>query len=186
VKLSGCGSENVLDLAADFVDLVAQAEGLEGGDGGLDDVGVIAGAEGLCEDVANTRCLDDSADAATSDDASTGRSGLEKDAAAAELADDLMRNRVVANCDLDEGFAGGIGSFANGLGDFVGLAEAEADLAGAVTGDDECAEGEAATALDDLGASVDENDFLCEIGLVAAGVAAVALIVSTFAGFSHN
>jgi hypothetical protein len=93
---------------------------------------------------------------------------------------------VVADGDFDKGFAGGIGGLADGLGDFVGFAEADADAAIAVSGDDEGAEGEAAATLDDFGASVDENDFLGEIAFFAGVAATVALIISSFAGFSHN
>ncbi len=175
------------DLAADLVDFIAQAEVLEGGDGGLDDVGVVARAEGLREDVADAGGLDDGTDAAAGDDAGAGGGGLEQDAAAAEFPDDFMGDGVLADGDLDEGFAGGIGGLADRLGDLVGLAETEADAPGAIARDDEGAEGEAASAFDDLCASVDEHDFLGEIGLVAGGVAAaVALVVSAFAGFSHN
>jgi hypothetical protein len=62
--------------------------------------------------------------------------------------------------------AGRIGSFADGFGDFVGLAETDADLAFAVTNDEERAEAEAATALDDFGASVNKDDLLEQIGFV--------------------
>ena len=177
----------VEDLAADLVYLIAQAEVLERGDGGLDDVGVIAGSQGLREDIADARGLDYGADAAAGDDAGTGRRRLEQDAAATEFPNDLMRDGVLEYGDLDQGFAGGIGSFADGLGDFIGLAETEADAALAIPGNDEGAEREAAATLDDLGASVDENDLLGEVGLIAAGVAAaITLIISAFAGFSHK
>ena len=183
----GFAGGDMLDFAADFVNFVAEAKHLQRCDGGFDYVGVVARAKGLGQHVANAGSLDDGTDAAAGNDACAGGSGLEKDASTAEFADDLVGNRVFADGNFNQGFASGIGGFADGLGDFVGLAEAEADFAGAVAGDDEGAEGEAATALDDLGASVDEDNFLGEIGFVARGVAAtVALVISAFAGFSHT
>jgi hypothetical protein len=72
--------------------------------------------------------------------------------------------------------AGRIGGFADRFGDLVGLAETNADLAFAVPDDEKRAEAETATALHDLGASVDEDDFFEQIGfvLIAAGAAIAA------------
>ena len=57
-----------------------QAQGVQGG---LDDVGVVAGAEGLGEDILHADGFADGADAAAGDDAGSGRGGLEQDVAAA-------------------------------------------------------------------------------------------------------
>src|SRR5271163_1304748 len=65
-----------------------------------------------------------------------------------------------------EMLAGGIGGFADGFGDLIGLAKTDADLALAISHDEERAEAEAATALDDLGASVDEDNFFEQVGFV--------------------
>ena len=97
------------------------------------DIGVIAGAERLCEHVADAGGLDDGANAATGDDAGTRGSGLQQDATAAELTDDLMRDGVIADGDLDQGFASGIGGLADRLGDLVRLAETEADTTAAIS-----------------------------------------------------
>jgi hypothetical protein len=83
-----------------------------------------------------------------------------------------MRDGGAAEGNGLEMLAGGIGGFADGFGDLVGLAETNANLAFAVTHDEERAEAETATALDDLGASVDEDDFFEEIGFVLIATAA--------------
>src|SRR5271163_4148654 len=71
-----------------------------------------------------------------------------------------------------EMLASGIGGFADRFGDLIGLAETDADLALAISHDEERAEAEAATALDDLGASVDEDDLFEQVGLVLVTTAA--------------
>ena len=77
---------------------------------------------------------------------------------------------------------------ADRLGDLVGLAEAAADLAIVVTGDDQCTEREAASTLHDLGATVDEHDLFGRLttrrrtavigvtGTVVAAIAAAGLL----------
>ena len=111
-----------------FKDLLAQAELLERSDGGLDHIGVIARAERLGEHVADARRFDDGTHAAAGDDAGAGRSRAEQHAAAAVLADDFMRDGVVAHGDLDHGFLGRLGSLANRFADFVRLAETDSRL----------------------------------------------------------
>jgi len=71
-----------------------------------------------------------------------------------------------------EMLASGIRGLADRFGDLIGLAETDADLAFAVPDDEERAEAEPTTALDDLGASVDEDDFFEQIGLVLIATAA--------------
>ena len=89
-----------------------------------------------------------------------GRRGLEQHAAATEFAEDFMRNGVLVDGHVDHSLLGGFGGLADGLAHFVRLAETDADAAVVVTGDDERAEAEAASALDDLCASVDEDHLL--------------------------
>jgi hypothetical protein len=57
---------------------------------------------------------------------------------------------------------GVLDALADRLGDLACLAQANADMAGAVTDDDDRAETEAASALDDFGYSVDLDDALFE------------------------
>ena len=67
----------------------------------------------------------------------------------------------------DHVLAGSFAALADGVGDFVGLAVAEADFAFVVADDDERAEGEVAAAFDDLGAAVDADDDFFSVGLLA-------------------
>ena len=55
--------------------------------------------------------------------------------------------------------AGGLSGLLDRIGHFVGFAKSPADLALGIARDDEGTEAEAATAFDDLGATIDMNDF---------------------------
>ena len=120
---------------------------------------MVAGAERLREDVADARRFDHGAHAAARDDAGSGRSGSEQHAAATEFADDFMRDGVFVQRNVDHRLAGSFGGLADRFGHFVRLAETDTDPAVVVARDDERAEAEAAAALHDLGATVDEHDF---------------------------
>lgn len=129
-------------------------------EGGLNHIGVIAGAQGLCEHVANSSGFNYGADPTTSDDPGTRGSRAEHDTTATVFTDHLMRNRVGADSNLDERLFRSLAGFTDGLGNFVGLAKAAADFALAIASNDERAEAKPATALHYLGASVDEYDLL--------------------------
>ena len=96
--------------------------------------------------------------------AGTGGGGLQKHLAAAEFGVDFMRNRAVGDGDRAKLALGGFRSLADGVCHFIGLAEAEAYAAFHVSAHDEGGEGEAAAALDDLGATVDEHNLFSELG----------------------
>ena len=49
-------------------------------------------------------------------------------------------------------------AFADGVRDFAGFAETDADFARFVTNDNQCAEAKTASALDDFGRTVDEDN----------------------------
>ena len=178
----GNGWSSRLDrFAAQLEDGFLGAELLEGVERRLDDIGGVAGAERLGEEVLDTRRFDHGAHAAAGDEAGSGRSGAQEDASAAELAHDFVGNRVVPERNGFEMFAGRIGGFADGFGDFVGLAETDAYLALAIPDDEERAEAESATAFDDFGASVDEDDFFEQVrlGFVVASAARAAISAGT-------
>jgi hypothetical protein len=63
-------------------------------------------------------------------------------------------------------------AFADGIGDFAGLAQAHTHFAALVTHDNQRAEIKPAAALDDLGGSVDENDLFDQVllGAFATGL----------------
>src|SRR6185503_6869855 len=85
---------------------------------------------------------------------------LEHDAAAVVFAHHVVRDRVALELHADEVLVRVGGALLDGVRHFVGLAVADADLALAVADDGERGEGEAAAALHDLGATVDEDDLL--------------------------
>ncbi len=89
-----------------------------------------------------------------------------------------MRNGVAAKGNGFEMFAGRISGLADGFGDLIGLAESNADLALAIAHNEQCAEAETTTALDDFGASIDEDNFFEEIGLVFVTTAARSAIAA--------
>ena len=81
-----------------------------------------------------------------------------------------MGDGLVQQTDFLHGLAGGVSAFADGVGDFIGLAESEAHASIAVAHDDNGAEAEATAAFDDLGAAVDEYDVLVELVLFVGTV----------------
>ncbi len=63
-------------------------------------------------------------------------------------------------------FPGAFGRLLDRVGDFVRATIANADLSGAITDDGNRSERETTTALNYLGASIDENDFFEEAGII--------------------
>jgi hypothetical protein len=120
----------------------------------------------LRQDVADAGRLDDGAHGAAGDDAGALRGGLEQDRAGPELLAHLVRDGGADHRDLDEVLLRVLDALADRLGHLAGLAQADADMARAVTDDDDRAEAEAAAALDDLGHAVDLDDALLERELV--------------------
>ncbi len=157
-------------------------------EGGLNDVGVIARAQGFREYVFDAGRFNDRAYATAGNDAGARGSRAQQHAAAAKLADHLVGNRVLENGKLDHGFARGVAGFADGLTDLIGLAEAAAHLAVMISGDDQRAEAETPAALDHLGASVDEHHFFGRLATygdvalagVAVSVTAAAAVLITW------
>ena len=78
-----------------------------------------------------------------------GRGWTQEDTTAAELAHDLMRNGGTAERNRLEMLAGRVSGLADGFGHLIGLAETDADFALAITHNEERAEAETTTALDD-------------------------------------
>jgi hypothetical protein len=69
------------------------------------------------------------------------------------------------------------GAFLDGVGNFVGLAVTDTDLALTVTDDRESGERKAPTAFDHLGTTVDENDLL-DHGRTVALLGLVAIVTT--------
>src|SRR5829696_6886834 len=152
------------------LDLLAALELAEGGDGGLDKVLGAGGAVGLGQDVGDAGQLHAGAHALAGGDAGARAGRGQHDGAGPAGALDLVRDRGALEVDLEHVLPGVLGGLLDGRGHLVGLAVADADVAAAVAGDDERAEGEGAAALDDLGAAVDADDGRLDAGFVSAAV----------------
>src|SRR5258708_38568325 len=146
----------------------------------MNDGDVVLGTHRLGENVVDARGLEDGADAAAGDEAGAVGGGTEEHLAAIVFAEDLVRDGAALELHGDHALFGGLGGLLDGVGDLVGLAVADADAALAVTDDGEGGEAEAAAALHDLGAAVDEDDLLEHAGLtrIIAGAGKRPVIVS--------
>src|SRR3954465_9737349 len=142
---------------------VQAAQPLDRGAGHVDRV---RGAVDLGQDVADAGRLEDRADRAAGDDGGALRRRLQKHAAGAVDDLDLVRDGRPDHRDLDQVLLGVLDALADRLRDLTGLADADPDVTGAVTDDDDRAEAEPPAALDDLGDSVDLDDALLERELV--------------------
>ena len=103
-----------------------------------------------------------------------GEAGRNMHFRAAIMAKNLVRNGGILQGNGDHLLLGHVAAFADGLGDFHRLAQADADVALLVARDDQGAEAETASALDDLGGTIDENDLLAQLLAAAAFRRAVA------------
>ena len=103
--------------------------------------------------------------------------GLEQHTAGAELSDDLMRNGGPAEGDGGDVLLGVLQALADGLGDFIGLAHAEADTALAVA--DYAQRGELChtAALDGLADTVEGNNLFNNLGRSFFSAAALSSII---------
>src|SRR4030095_15023105 len=98
---------------------------------------------------------------------------LEQDAAGAVAADDLVRDRGADHRHFDLAALGGLAGLADGIGDFVRLAEPDTDPAAAVADRHQSVETDTASAFDDLRHAPDGDDVLDEVGLLFAIAIAV-------------
>ena len=95
-----------------------------------------------------------------------------------------MRDGAAVAGDFDYVFAGVGGAFADGVGDGVGFAHADADVSVHVADYDDCVKAQVSAAFDDFGDSGYFDDALGEgefVLVVAVAVGAVAAIVSVVA-----
>jgi hypothetical protein len=106
------------------------------------------------------------------DDAGAGRGRTQHHFGAAIAAENFVRNGRILQGNGDHPLLGHFAPFADGFGNFDRLAQAEADAAVFVAGDDQRAETEAAAAFDDFGGTVDENHFFAQLGTAAASASA--------------
>lgn len=145
---------------------VGIAELAECKDCGLDEVVGVGGAFGLSEDVGDTYSLEDSAHSTATGETSTLGGGLEENLGAAEVHGLLVRESSVDDGNADEVLLSGLSAFGDGGGYFASLAETHADDAFAVAYDDDGCEAEGASALGNLGYSVDSDEAILEFKVV--------------------
>src|SRR5262245_47724132 len=123
----------------------------------MHDRDVVRGTHRLREDVLHARGLEYGAHTTTGDEAGTGRSRLEHDAAAVVDAKHVVRDRVALELHVDEVLVRVGGALLDRIRHFVGLAVADANLALAITDDGQGGEAETTATFDDLGAAIDED-----------------------------
>jgi hypothetical protein len=96
-------------------------------------------------------------------------------------ADDFVRNRSASHRDRDHVAARSVDSLADGLRHFIRLSCSKSDAALSVAHCDQRVEGEATSALHDLGDAIDGDHVLDELAstITAATVAIAAFAVTT-------
>src|SRR5256885_6206673 len=127
----------------------------------------VVGAVRFGQDVLDAGGLDDRAHRAARDDARTWSGRLEHDPRSAQLEADLMRDRGADHRHGDHVALGDLHALADRLCHLASLADAGTDSTVHVADDDQRAERELATALDDLGDSVDANDAVGKLRTLA-------------------
>ena len=165
----GHGSRaNFYFKAASAINVFAQAELLQAGQGRFDHVGRVVGPERFAQNIFDADRFQHGAHGFAGDDAGAGRGGTQQDFGAAVAAKNFVRDGRILQGDADHVLLGHFAALADGFGNFDGFAQANADMALFVTGDDQRAKAEAASAFDDFGGAIDENNFLAQLG--AAGL----------------
>src|SRR5436190_2220122 len=86
---------------------------------------------------------------------------------------DRVRDGALLEGDVGHAGFGDFAAFADGVGDFAGLAETDANPALAIADNDERAKAEPAAAFDDFGGAIDKNDLLGQF---------LALAIAAFTG----
>src|ERR1035437_2982973 len=135
-------------------------------DRGPGDVDRVGRAVDLGQDVTDPGRLHDGPDSAPGDDPGALGSRLEHLPRGGILDPYFVGDRGSDHRDPDLVLLGILDALADRLGDLAGLAQADPDVAGAITDDDDRAEAEATAALDHLRNAVDLDDTLLERELV--------------------
>ncbi len=143
--------------SAELLDRGVHAELLKSGKGGLDHGEMVVGAERLRQHVMDTSSFQNSTHSPTSNQTGSGCGGAEQNLTTIRVPEGLVWDGVVFDLHLNHVLAGAFGALANRFGDFVGLAEVDANLTFAVTHNHEGREAETTAAFDDLGTAVNKN-----------------------------
>src|SRR6266542_2623227 len=138
----------------------------------------IGRAEALCENVGDAGAFHDGPHCTARNHTRARRGRLHQNPACSMLADDLVWNRPAGHWNTRHVAARAVDRFANSFGYFVCLARSESNLALTVTDRDEGVEGEATSALDDLGYAVDGNDVLDELASAFAPTISASAVAS--------
>lgn len=163
--LSALRSDLVLGLAEATLVFFWADEGLKSRHHSLDHVMRVIRTQALGQDVVDPSSLKDRADRSTGDHARTHRSGLEQDLTGAKAPDDLVRDGVIDDGHRHHVATSGLIGLADRFGDLIGLTVSDTDLALPITDDGDGAKAKAATALDDLGDTIDRDDRLMLLAL---------------------
>lgn len=164
----------LLDLfATSAEDFILGTQSVQSSQSGLNHVSMIAGAKGFADDVFDADRFEHRASTATSDDASTRSCRLQHDVPATMFTNDFVGDGVVVEMNEVHLLARSFGGFLDGICHFVSLAKAPADATILVARDNKGAEAETTATFDDLGASVDVDDFFDGVatGIAISGVA---------------
>jgi hypothetical protein len=127
---------------------------------GSRDIDWVRASQRLCQNVSDSRCLDQCADRATRDDSGTWARRLHQHFRRAKLRDDLVRNGRAVHRHKDQTLASGVRRLANRVWDLVRLSETNTHMALTIADDDQGAKAEPPTAFDDFGDPVHADDFL--------------------------
>src|ERR1035437_457962 len=145
----------------------------------MHDRDVILGPHRLGEDILDAGSFEDRAHTATSDQAGTGRSGLQQHFATIVFAEDIVRNGIALELDGNHALVGIGRTFLDGFGNFVRLAIANTNLALAITDDGERGEAETTSAFHYLGAAIDEDDLFNHLGQTVGSESRTVTVVAT-------
>ena len=153
---------------------------------GFDDVDRVSAAPDFGHDVLDAGEFHHGADGAAGDDAGAGLGGLEHHDGADVFGEDVVWDSAAVAGDFDDVFAGVGGAFADGVGDCVGFAHADADVSVHIAHDYHCVKAEVSAALDDFGDSGYFDDALCELRVVmvfaAGAVVAIVAVIAWLLG----
>ena len=130
--------------------------------------------------------LEDRAHRAAGDDAGTGRSGAQDDAAGAvATVDVVVQGAALPERHADQTTLGRLGCLADRFRHFTRLAMTEADTALLVADDDERRETESTSTLHHLGDAVDMDEAVNEFAVLLVAVVTIASAASAFSFTSH-
>ena len=148
---------------AQLRDLTGRAQRLQARHRRLDEVDRVLGAEALGEDVVDPGQFQHGAHPTAGDDSGTGRGRFEEHPAGAEDPRRLVGDRGAVLGHPVEVLLGALDALLDRYGNLVGLPVADPDDVTLIAHHDQRGEGEAPSALDDLGDAVDLHHALLKV-----------------------